>query len=104
MKKEGGYTCKGWITMLLDNKYYTIFMTTITIYALFGDDIRIVACPSSSDDYFYGITVSCMFFFLVECFLASLAKPDYFAGFYFWLDVVATLSLVFDVGFIWDTL
>jgi hypothetical protein len=29
--------------------------------------------------------------------LTSLAKKGYFGGFYFWLDVVATVSLLFDI-------
>jgi hypothetical protein len=28
---------------------------------------------------------------------ASLAKKAYFLGFYFWLDVIATLSLLFEI-------
>jgi len=23
-------------------------------------------------------------------------------GFYFWLDIIATVSLIFDIGWIWD--
>jgi len=34
--------------------------------------------------------------------LASLAKADYFLGFYFWLDFVATVSLITDIGWIWN--
>jgi len=34
--------------------------------------------------------------------LASIAKEDYFLGFYFWLDLVATVSLIFDIGWFWD--
>ena len=29
--------------------------------------------------------------------LTSLAKKGYFLGFYFWLDAIATLSLIFDI-------
>lgn len=28
---------------MLDNKFTTIFMTIITVWALFGDDIRLLA-------------------------------------------------------------
>jgi hypothetical protein len=43
-----------------------------------------------------------MAFFLVEIVLASLAKEDYFLGFYFWLDLIATISLIFDIGWLYD--
>ena len=40
--------------------------------------------------------------FLLELLLASVATPDYFLGFYFWLDLIATLSLITDIAWIWD--
>jgi hypothetical protein len=79
-------------------------MTLITIYALFGDDVRTVAFKLNSDEVFYILTCVCMFFFLFEIIIASFSKPDYFLGFYFWLDLIATVSLIFDIGFIWDSI
>ena len=79
-------------------------MTLITVYALFGDDIRAVAFKKNADNTFYSLTSVCMFFFTLEIILASIVKPDYFLGFYFWLDIIATVSLVFDIGWIWDGL
>jgi len=43
-----------------------------------------------------------MGFFSLEIVLASLVKEDYFFGFYFFLDLIATLSLITDIGWIWD--
>lgn len=43
-----------------------------------------------------------MIFFLIELILSSIAKEGYFLGFYFWLDLVATLSLITDIGWIWN--
>lgn len=34
--------------------------------------------------------------------MASYAQEEFFLGFYFWLDLVATLSLISDIGWIWD--
>jgi hypothetical protein len=39
---------------------------------------------------------------LVELIASSIAKPDYIFGFYFWLDLVATVSLIPDIGWIWN--
>lgn len=50
-------TWKKVLEALLDHNYTTIFMTIITIYALFGDDIRVLAFSKSDDDIFYGISV-----------------------------------------------
>lgn len=89
---------------MLDNKYYTIFMAIITIYALFGDDVRLVATEKGADSIFYIATIACLFFFVVELVIASCVKDDYFFSFYFWLDAVASLSLVADIGWIWDAI
>lgn len=80
----------------------TMFMTIVTIYALFADDFRLLFFEKPMDEIFYMITFVSLLFFLLELFLASLATPDYFLGFYFWLDLVATLSLFTDIAWIWD--
>ncbi len=77
-------------------------MTLVTFYALFFDDIRIVAFDKSKDDWFFGLTLFGMIAFAVEIFFASIAKEDYFPNFFFWLDLVSTLSMIPDCGWIWD--
>ena len=86
---------------IVDHNYTVVFMTTITIYALFGDDIRVLAFTKKEDDVFYGISVACLFFFLLELFLSTISKENYFNSFYFWLDLIATVSLIPDIGWIW---
>ena len=34
----------------------------------------------------------------------SVARKGFFLGFYFWLDFLATVSLVPDIGWLWDPL
>lgn len=75
-------------------------MTILTIYALFGDDVRLFF-SKDIDDFFYGVTSACLFFFTLEIIL-SIMKKGYFCSFYFWLDTMATLSLISDIGWIWD--
>lgn len=77
-------------------------MIIVTMYALFGDDIRMTFLKKSSDDIFFSISSFALGFFLVELLLTSIAVPFYFNSFYFWLDFVATASLIFDIGWIWD--
>ena len=72
-------------------------MTLVTIYALLGDDLRIICWDSSADPVFLGITVASMVFFTIEIVLASIGKPDYFNSFFFWLDALSTASLITDV-------
>lgn len=44
-----------------------------------------------------------MLAFILEIAMSSSAKGDeYLFSFYFWLDVIATMSLVFDISWVWD--
>ena len=45
-----------------------------------------------------------MLFFTLEIVLSSIAIDNYFLSFFFWLDVVGTLSLVGDIGWIVDNI
>lgn len=76
----------------------------ITIYALIADDIWILTTPKSIDVYFWGITTFVLFSFLVELVMSALAIDGYLFGFYFWLDLIATISLISDIGWIWNSL
>ena len=42
--------------------------------------------------------------FLLELFLTSLSKDEYFLSFFFWLDLVSTLSILLDIGWISDAI
>jgi hypothetical protein len=77
-------------------------MTIVTLYALFGDDCRQLMSPKSGDEIFWSLTVIAMFLFAMELVLASFAQKDYFLGFYFWLDLIATVSLFTDIGWIYN--
>ena len=74
----------------------------ITVYALFGDDFRLLLAPKSADEVFWSITSAAMALFLIELIMASIAQKDYFLGFYFWLDFIATISLITDIGWIYN--
>ena len=45
-----------------------------------------------------------MALFAIEIIIASLVKDDYFMSFYFWLDLISTVSLIFDIGWFWDAI
>lgn len=87
---------------ILDNKFYIALMTIVTLWALFADDIRILACPRSIDHIFSGINAGGMLLFFLELAMSSLAQDGYVCGFYFWLDLIATVSMISDVGWVWN--
>lgn len=88
----------------LDHYVTVIVMTLITVYALFFDDIRVLAFSKSADDVFYGFTLFGMIAFTVEIIIGAIVAEDYYLSFFFWLDVVSTISMIPDCGWIWDPL
>jgi hypothetical protein len=52
----------------LDNFYFVFFMTTLTVFVLFGDDMRTLATDKNGDYIFwskiYDLYIKLIFFFL----------------------------------------
>jgi hypothetical protein len=76
-------------------------MTIITIYSLFTDDIRVIALPKHVDDLFYGLSSFAMLCFTVEISASVYAIDGYFGNFFFWLDVISTVTMIPDIGWLW---
>ena len=77
---------------------YQILITLLTLYSLFADDIRIVATPKTADVAFDGMGIALICIFTIEIMLSSFAIDKYFGSFFFVLDIISTLSLLFDVS------
>lgn len=87
---------------MLDHNTTALTMVCLTIYTLFFDDLRVILFPIYCDKYFYGISSCCLVIFSTEIFLQCFAVQGYFLSFFFWLDSVATFSMVSDIEWIWD--
>uniref|UniRef100_A0A0G4H167 Guanylate cyclase domain-containing protein n=1 Tax=Chromera velia CCMP2878 TaxID=1169474 RepID=A0A0G4H167_9ALVE len=85
-----------------DGKYMQVVMTLITIFALFGDDIRLATFEKKDDPWFFATFILCFLAFLVELVVFSVIKEDYKWSFFFWLDFVATFSIIPDIAWITD--
>lgn len=79
-----------------------IFMSFVTLYTLFFDDLRVLFIEKKSDSVFFLITTICFFLFLLEILVGSICRHPYFLTFFFWLDLVSTLSMLPDIGWFWD--
>lgn len=101
-KEEDQIGWKQKIYNFIESTPVIIFMMIVTIWALFGDDIRQVSVTTDGDMTFYILTLVCFGLFFIEVVLAFISKPDYRWGFFFWLDLVSTVSLLMDVQFISD--
>ena len=73
------------------------FMTAVALWSLFGDDARLATFHKEDDVAFVVVTYACLALFTLEMCALCVAKEGYAFGFYFWLDLVATASLLLDV-------
>ena len=73
-----------WQICLLDavnSKGLAVIMILLTIYALFGDDVRLTASEKPDDGIFFTLSIIALFFFTLELTLNMLAKPGYVPSF-----------------------
>mmetsp|Transcript_91581 Transcript_91581/g.144750 ORF Transcript_91581/g.144750 Transcript_91581/m.144750 type:complete len:956 (-) Transcript_91581:109-2976(-) len=83
---------------------FSAITALLTIYALFGDDIRLWCTDKPADSIFDTITIASMVIFGVEILVCSVGKPGYIFGFFFFLDLLSTLTLLLDVTTISENL
>lgn len=68
-----------------------------TMFALFASDFKLLYVPIDYDGIFIVITCLSMAIFTLEIILTSILQKEYFNSFYFWLDVISTVSLISDI-------
>jgi len=89
------------VTNFMNHWAVTLTITLVTLYALFGDDIKIAFFSKSADEAFNVITSIVLGIFVVEISINAWVQEGYLNSFYFWLDIVSTLSLITDIQWIW---
>jgi hypothetical protein len=90
--------------MVGDNARFNILTTVLTIYALFGDDFRLLATYKYMDSVFNVFTIMCILVFTIEILVQSIGKEDYFWSFFFKLDSLSTVTLVLDLTWLGNAL
>lgn len=90
---------------VIDNVKFQGVMGLITIYALVGEDLRMASYTSKYDDlYFNIVTIVALNLFSFEMVCSCIGKDDYFLSFFFFLDLVATSSLLLDITWVYEVL
>ncbi len=115
---------------ILESTPATAFMTMVTVYALYSDDVRVLGFDKSADDVFLVFSTVAFILFLIEIGLQCWCRDNYLkvpgirpgkacgrdstwedrldciqsficiGSFYFWLDLMATLSMVFELPWV----
>lgn len=88
------------LKQVVNSIYYSIALIFFTIYVLFGDDIRHFVCDKDTDIIFYIITLITIVFFVCDIVFISLLYSRYVYSFLFWFDVISTVTLIFDLGWV----
>lgn len=96
--------CQECCRRIATNNYFQALTLAFTVFALWGEDIKMVAFSRSADETFDVLTMLAIAIFSFEIFVASIGKPDYFNSFFFYLDFIATVSLVIDLSFVAEKL
>eukprot|EP00927_Polykrikos_kofoidii_P038864 TRINITY_DN33308_c0_g1_i1.p1 TRINITY_DN33308_c0_g1~~TRINITY_DN33308_c0_g1_i1.p1 ORF type:complete len:956 (-),score=150.21 TRINITY_DN33308_c0_g1_i1:278-2872(-) len=93
-----------WSAKCVDKVSVQVIMFLATVYALMGDDVRMASTPASADNWFNCFTILAFLLFSFEMCVASIGKDDYFMSFFFFLDLLATVSLVLDITWFYTAL
>jgi len=86
----------------MDGKLVASIMTSLTLFALFGDDFRLWFFEKTIDVYFFSFLLFALLMFLLELMINSCVQDDFKYSFFFWLDIIATISLAPDIQFLVD--
>lgn len=84
--------------------YIALFFAIITLWVLFSDDLRYASFPPSADEVMGWLSVACMVAFCCEIIMYSFGSRDYVGSFFFWLDLLATASMILDVPAVEDAI
>jgi hypothetical protein len=113
------------IANVLEGSVYMSLMGVLTIWTLFQGDIRVAATEKDADLPFQVIISICFFLFSLEILLQCFYKEGYLnlpewkgeegesfyekwerrskiGSFYFWMDIVASFTLVMDMNWMLD--
>lgn len=88
---------KAKIGFFLNHKIVQLFMLIISLYALMGNDVQMLAFEKKDDGVFMVLNVITIVLFIIDIILSTIAIQDYVFSFLFWVDIISTASIVLDL-------
>lgn len=95
---------RGKLENFVESNYVVVFFMVLTIFIMFIGDIQNGWLPATSDDAIDALQTVILVLFTIEIVITCFAKEGYLNSFFFWLDVVSTVSIIQDIGFMFDPL
>ena len=83
--------------MLCQDWRFQGLTTCLTVFALVGDDARLLLTSREADTFFNLLIVLAFLIFALEILAASVGTRGYFNGFFFYLDLIATSTMLMDL-------
>ncbi|KAL3776418.1 hypothetical protein ACHAWO_007834 [Cyclotella atomus] len=101
VESSGGCLRRAHRTMssFLDSPAFQILTFLATLYALFAFDLNAAVGEKESDGVFDQVTLVVLVIFLIELLLNLICVSGYIQ-FFFWLDLVASVSLYLEISFL----
>lgn len=89
---------------VLNSTYYTVLVSISTFYVLVADYFRIMLFTLAADRIFDVFTIICFIVLLFDFLLALASQKRYVLSFYFFLDIIMTLTVIFDITSVSETI
>lgn len=83
---------------LLETNIAQLLLLVITFYSLFFDDYQALLCGKQLDVVFDAFSITFMCCFAIELVISSLFLKNYFNSYFFYLDLISTLSIIIDLN------
>jgi hypothetical protein len=80
---------------------FHLFILSLSVFSLISDDIKYLFLSSDADPFFVIFNEVLFMVFLAELILNALYEKKFIGSFYFYLDIIALVSIMTDVQFIW---
>ena len=75
-------------------------MAMLTIWSIFAIDIQKTFVGQEAAYIFGYVHILCIVIFLVDMVLSWCCREEYKCSFYFWIDVISTLSMVMEITWV----
>jgi hypothetical protein len=85
----------------MESSVVQVFLTILLLLSLFLSDSWILGnAYDESNAVLYTLLIIIFVLFLLESVILSFVQDHYFLSFFFWMDVIGTLSIILDIGWI----
>ena len=85
---------------LYQNPIYICFFSLIALYNILGENIKLAFFDQLYDQIFLDLSLLCISFCIIDLVLNYFSHKKYFCSFFFWLDIISTISQIMDLDFI----